>query len=214
MRPASLRPALLPQRERGRARVASLMAAAAALFVEKGYDATTMTEIASRAGAAIGSLYLFFPVKQTLAQAIMADLASRLSARLEALQDRVRARHAAEIADALFDELAQFLAENPVYAVLLDLPGDEDWRSAIRLQRRGQIAQLFNQASPALAPAQAERLALIVPQLMRTAMVVSGQSPALREGLFDELRSMLRHHLAWQHRDPLSSAAADPTSSA
>ena len=38
-----------PQRQRGKLRVASLTAAAAALFVEKGYDATTMTEIAARA---------------------------------------------------------------------------------------------------------------------------------------------------------------------
>jgi AcrR family transcriptional regulator len=39
------------------------MAAAAALFVEKGYDAATMTEIAARAGASIGSLDLFVPTK-------------------------------------------------------------------------------------------------------------------------------------------------------
>jgi AcrR family transcriptional regulator len=36
--------------------VAALIAAASAVFLEKGYDAATMTEIAARAGASIGSL--------------------------------------------------------------------------------------------------------------------------------------------------------------
>ena len=65
--------------EKGRERVAGLMAAAAALFVEKGFDATTMTEIAARAGAAIGTLYLFFPTKEAMAQAILAENAESLS---------------------------------------------------------------------------------------------------------------------------------------
>jgi len=42
-----------PKRERGKQRVAALLDAGAELFAEKGYEATTMTEIASRAGAAI-----------------------------------------------------------------------------------------------------------------------------------------------------------------
>ena len=53
-----------PKRQRGKQRVAALIDAGAELFAEKGYEATTMTEIASRAGAAIGSLYQFFPSKE------------------------------------------------------------------------------------------------------------------------------------------------------
>ena len=65
------------------------MAAAAALFLEKGFDATTMTEIAARAGASIGSLYLFFPTKAVLAQSLLTGLAEALSVRLDALQASV-----------------------------------------------------------------------------------------------------------------------------
>ncbi|TIT08526.1 MAG: helix-turn-helix transcriptional regulator, partial [Mesorhizobium sp.] len=60
-----------PQQKRGHDRVAALMTAAAELFVERGFDAATMTEIAASAGAAIGTLYLFFPTKQAMAQAIL-----------------------------------------------------------------------------------------------------------------------------------------------
>ena len=43
-----------PKRERGKQRVAALLAAAASVFAEKGYEAATMTEIAARAAADSG----------------------------------------------------------------------------------------------------------------------------------------------------------------
>ena len=186
-----------PQRRRGRERVAGLTAAAAAVFLEKGFEAATMTEIAARAAASIGSLYLFFPTKAALAQAMLTELADALSARFDALRERVAGQPAAVIADALFRELAQFLAEHPIYAALLDLPGDDGWRQALRARRRAQIAALFAQARPALPAGQAERLALIVPQLMRVTLVLGGEAVALREAVLEELRAMLHHHLAW-----------------
>lgn len=183
-----------PQRERGRARVASLMAAAAALFVEKGYDPTTMTEIAARAGASIGSLYQFFPTKPALAHAMLTELADTLSARLDALRERTAGWAAPAIADALFGELSRFLTEHPVYAALLDLPGDDGWRPAVRARRRVQIAALFAQADPPLPAGQPELMALIVPQLIRISVALSGETPSMRDAVLEELRAMLRHH--------------------
>ena len=185
-----------PQRQRGRDRVAGLLAAAAALFVERGYDATTMTEIAARAGASIGSLYLFFPTKPALAQAMLAELAEALSTRLDALQLQVRGSAAAAIADALFQALSAFLHQHPVYTVLVDRAGNEAWRQAVRAHRRVQIAALFGLAAPPLPDGQAERLALLVPSLMRSVMILSGEPAPVRAALLRELRAMLHHHLA------------------
>lgn len=185
-----------PRRQRGRDRVAGLLAAAALLFVEHGYEMATMTEIAARAGASIGSLYLFFPTKPALAQAMLAELAELLSARLDALRPRVDGCPAAAIADALFGDLSAFLQEHPVYTVLVERAGDEAWRQAVRAHRRVQIAALFGLAVPALPEGQAERLALLVPSLMRSVMVLGGAPAAMREALLLELRAMLQHHLA------------------
>ncbi len=184
-----------PQRQRGRDRVAALMAAASTLFVEKGYDATTMTAIAAQAGASIGSLYLFFPTKPALAHAMVTELAGRLSDHLDGLQEKTAGRSAAAIADALFDALTQFLAAHPVYTALIDLPGDDGWRQAVRVRRRNQIAALFAQAQPPLPPGQPERLAMIIPQLMRMVMVLGDASTPPRDAVMAELRAMLRHHL-------------------
>ncbi len=183
-----------PQQKRGRERVAALMASAAQLFVEKGFDATTMTEIAARAGAAIGTLYLFFPTKEALAEAILAEHAEALSTQLDALQERAKGLAPAAIADALFDVLGAFLAAHPAYSALLDLPGDDGWRRQMRARRRAQIAALFARAEPSLPPGQAERLAVIVPQLMRIPLALVGEK-RLRDGVLEELRLMLARHL-------------------
>jgi AcrR family transcriptional regulator len=184
-----------PRRQRGRERVAGLLTAAAALFVERGYEATTMTEIAARAGASIGSLYLFFPTKTSLAEALLAELAETLSARLDALQPRVAGWAAAAIADAVFQELSAFLHRHPVYAALVDRAGDEAWRLAVRAHRRVQIAALFGLATPSLPEGQAERLAVLVPLLMRSVITLFGEPAVTRAALLVELRAMLRHHL-------------------
>ncbi|WP_210243593.1 TetR/AcrR family transcriptional regulator [Mesorhizobium sp. B2-3-4] len=183
-----------PQQKRGRERVAALTASASALFVEKGFEATTMTEIAARAGAAIGTLYLFFPTKEALAQAILAENAEDLSARLDVLRERTGGLNAAAIADALFGVLGDFLTTHAAYSALLDLPGDEGWRRKMRAHRRGQIAALFAQAEPPLPAGQAERLAVIVPQLMRIPLALVGEK-RLRDGVLEELRLMLARHL-------------------
>jgi AcrR family transcriptional regulator len=187
--------ARIPRQERGRARVAALMEAAAGLFAEKGFAATTMTEIAARAGAAIGTLYLFFPTKDALAQAILADHADELSAMLDRLQAKCRGEPASAIAERLFSELGEFVARHPAYSALLDLPGDGAWRRDTRARRRQQIAALFAGAVPAVPAARAERLAVIVPQLMRIPITMSGDRH-MREAVLEELRLMLMRHLA------------------
>ena len=184
-----------PRQERGRARVAALRAAGAELFAEKGFVATTMTEIAAKAGAAIGTLYLFFPTKDALAQAILADHADELSAMLDNLRNACEGEPASMIADRLFAALGDFVARHPAYSALLDLPGDGAWRKAIRLQRRQQIAALFSGAVPPVPDEKAERLAVIVPQLMRIPITMSGEK-RMREAVLGELRLMLTQHLS------------------
>ena len=56
-----------------------IVAAAIALFVEQGYDATTMEQIAARAEVGTSTLYRYFPTKERLAVAPLgpADLMAR-----------------------------------------------------------------------------------------------------------------------------------------
>ena len=56
---------------RKEARPGELVAAALALFVEKGYAATRLEEVAARAGVAKGTVYLYFPSKEALFQQVV-----------------------------------------------------------------------------------------------------------------------------------------------
>jgi len=62
-----------PRRRRKEARPQELTAAALALFVEKGFAATRLDEIAARAGVSKGTLYLYFDSKEALFRAVIRE---------------------------------------------------------------------------------------------------------------------------------------------
>ncbi len=72
---------LSPKRARRKeARPGELLAAALALFVEKGFAATRVEEVAQRAGVSKGTLFLYFPSKDELFQAVVRhSLSGRVS---------------------------------------------------------------------------------------------------------------------------------------
>src|SRR6266481_3220317 len=91
-----------PKRARGKQRVADLLQAAATVFAEKGYEAATMTEIAARAGAPIGSLYQFFPVKEALADTLVLNYVALLAADLQQLESRAARLDIRTLVEELF----------------------------------------------------------------------------------------------------------------
>jgi AcrR family transcriptional regulator len=60
-------------RRRKEARPAELTAAALDLFVEKGYAATRLEDVAARAGVSKGTLYLYFDGKEALFKAVVRE---------------------------------------------------------------------------------------------------------------------------------------------
>lgn len=67
--------ATAPQRRarRKEARPAELLQAATALFVEKGYAATRVEEVARRAQVSKGTLFLYYPSKEALLKAVVRE---------------------------------------------------------------------------------------------------------------------------------------------
>lgn len=191
---ASVKP---PQRQRGRERVATLLAAAVGVFAEKGYEAATMTEIAARAGASIGSLYQFFPTKELLAAALHEANGQALSQMLDDLASQTAGQSPMAVADRLFDTLSAFLADHPAFVVLIDRRDpDQVAKQARRTKLREQVASLLLGTSPSLPADKAEAMAVIILHFMKIAMVV-GSEVDLPDGqsALSELRMMLRNHL-------------------
>lgn len=61
-------------RRRSEARPGEIVEAALDLFVEKGFAATRMDEIARRAGVTKGTVYLYFPSKEDLFRAVVEEM--------------------------------------------------------------------------------------------------------------------------------------------
>jgi AcrR family transcriptional regulator len=72
--PSAAQPNRKPiHRRRKEARPAELTAAALDLFVEKGYAATRLDDVAARAGVSKGTLYLYFDSKEALFKAVVRE---------------------------------------------------------------------------------------------------------------------------------------------
>jgi AcrR family transcriptional regulator len=180
--------ARLPKRARGKQRVAALLQAAAAVFAEKGYEAATMTEIAARAGAPIGSLYQFFPVKEALADTLVQNYAAMLATDLTALEARAGRIDAKTLVEALFDLLHAHPRERSAALPLAETWMDERTRRmTFRHMLRRHIAAILRARAPALPAEGARDLAVVVLQLMKTANALSdekalpGRAAAQRE---------------------------------
>ncbi|HSG21492.1 MAG TPA: TetR/AcrR family transcriptional regulator [Azonexus sp.] len=65
--------AAAPRKRRKEARPSELTAAALALFVEKGFSATRLEDVATRAGVSKGTLYLYFDSKEALFKAVIQE---------------------------------------------------------------------------------------------------------------------------------------------
>ncbi len=66
-------PVVAPRKRRKEARPSELTAAALSLFVEKGFAATRLEDVAVRAGVSKGTLYLYFDSKEALFKAVIQE---------------------------------------------------------------------------------------------------------------------------------------------
>src|SRR5580692_9657781 len=89
-------------------RVVEYLDTAAGLFAEVGYEATTMTAIAERAGSSIGGLYRYFPDKPTLALALHRQYSQEVEGVWTPLFKEAKTLSAAEFAERLMARMADF----------------------------------------------------------------------------------------------------------
>lgn len=186
----------VPKRQRGHERVAVLIEAAARVFLEKGYDGSTMTEIAAEARSSIGSLYQFFPTKPLLAEALHIDRLKHLNEALAGLESETAGRTAAEIGDAIFARLGQFVEEHPEFPVLAarrDVPKERKAKS--RAEMRSNVTALLKNAKPSVE-GEAELLTSLIMELLRIIVTVAYDPDSAGDPrLVDEMRRMLRRRL-------------------
>ncbi len=203
------RAALEPQRRPGRLRVAALLEAGAAVFAERGFEAATMAEIASRAGAPIGSLYRFFPNKEVLADALMQRFGDVIDEAFTSIDDRAREMSMAELADALLALVGKL--RNEMQAIVSLLDARSDWsakRAEFRNAVRTHIARTLMSCSSLLDAESAADIAIVLLNIMKTMARMTRESRGDdRPGAMNELREMTRLYLESRLAKPPSANA-------
>jgi AcrR family transcriptional regulator len=181
-----------PKRERGKQRVAALIDAGAELFAEKGYEATTMTEIATRAGAAIGSLYQFFPSKEALAEALFNRFAERAAAAFARVEERAPGCSARELADLFIDHKLGLGTDRDVAIALSNVvAGIVERRKPLGDALRGRIAAILSAGNPTLGQDEAAAAAIIVNQVMKMVPALAATEDERAVALIGEARKLL-----------------------
>ena len=194
-RPKKPRAVQAPQRSNGKLRVAAILEAAAAVIAEKGYEAATMAEIAARSGTKIGSLYRFFPNKESLADTIVVSARENLDVVFDEFDAKVNALSVQELADDLPALLFEQVLNKPALRKLLD--ANQDWsvkREEFRIAVVRRIAKTLTIYNSDLPKKSAEDMALVI--LANTkAMVTHQKLPDFAVRTLGEFRDMTRLYL-------------------
>ena len=104
-----------------------ILEAATELFARLGYDATTVQAIAARAGVAAGTVYLYFPSKEAILDALREDFEAGLLDRVAAVATSVLAEEDAsgelvsyeEVVERLIDGMVAYSLDNRAASELL-----------------------------------------------------------------------------------------------
>lgn len=197
--PKKSRAVQAPQRSNGKLRVAAILAAAEALIAERGYEGATMAEIATRSNTRIGSLYRFFPNKESLADTIVSSAHENIDARFDEFDTNLASLSLHALADGLITVLLEQMFTRPAVMKLLD--SGPEW-SVKREEFRGalvrRIAKTLTSCSPNLPKRSATDIAIVL--LLNVKTIATHQE--LPPSASDEIRDMTKLYL----QDRLASA--------
>jgi AcrR family transcriptional regulator len=185
-----------PTRARGVQRVAELLDAGAALFAKNGYETTTMTQIAKRAGASIGSLYQFFPSKEVLAEALFARYVERVTSMLEDLSKRAPGLSPQGLADRLVDLMLDVRKDRDSTAALSgSVSGIVERRQSLRGANRRQIAAILCAANPELREKAAAEAAALIGHVLKLVPTLAKEQEDGGQPLVAQVRKMLAAYI-------------------
>jgi AcrR family transcriptional regulator len=176
--------------------VAALLDAAELVISESGYEAATMSAIAKRAGASIGSLYQFFPNKLSITQALRShyakeydDLCAPLEARAKTLNLEALVRH-------LIDLNIGFVEGHRAFVALLDAPHSTRIPAAIQIRLRERFARFFLAKKPRLSKERAAQLAIVTMHILKALNQLYAETPARqRRQYIPEFKAVLTGYL-------------------
>ena len=191
-----------PRQERGRRRMDEILDAAEALVAEVGTGATSIQEIARRAGASVGSIYHFFGTKEAIFDALRARYESQAREKADEMiagADAWAGLPLREFVERMLDPFADFLERAPVHFALATtaaghrLPKDASTDAALRRA----LGALVERRYPGLTPEECGLRADVMMGIGEgVATHLARAEPAARRRLVAELKRATRGYLS------------------
>lgn len=139
-RTADIAPRRQARQERSREKVERILNATLKMLSEGPADVLSTNAIAARAGVSIGTLYQFFPNKQTIIYELFRDWLSRTLAALDAVQAELAEDAPPEVCiDAILDALSMPHLNTPGHWQLRRAMASSPELTALELQHRQDI---------------------------------------------------------------------------
>jgi AcrR family transcriptional regulator len=195
-------PRKTPTQARSRATVDAILAATARLLVKHGFDRTSTKQVAEAAGVSVGSLYQYFPSKESLVAALMERHHDEMRAAVLSELERVRGLPLAGVVRAMIELMLRAHAVDPaLHRVLMEqVPriGKLSRRFELEREMFGVIVAYLEARRDELAIADVELSAFLVVAAVEavTHGAVLHNPERLRDGrLTDELTAMVLGYL-------------------
>jgi AcrR family transcriptional regulator len=164
-----------PCQQRGEERVVALLNAAVAEFAQVGYEAATMSAIAGRAGASIGSLYQFFPNKESVARALRTRQIGDAAEIWKSLAESIAPGDVDGFVGRFVLLMTRFVDQHPAFLPLLDAPSSTLPVGA-RTSLRQRMALMLCALRPRMRPGEADRVAEAVLNINKALMGLYARS--------------------------------------
>src|ERR1700678_2847809 len=165
-----------PQQKRSERRLAAFLDAAAALFAEVGYEATTMTAIAERSSSSIGALYNYFPDKQAVALTLLGQYAQEMEEQWRPLIEQAKNLSHREFARLFIERITEMFQARPAYLRLLAAPIRLRRDPAAKRVLRANIANAFRAKNSSLSDERAMLAANVTLQIVRGLVTLYGEA--------------------------------------
>jgi AcrR family transcriptional regulator len=159
-----------PQQKRSARRLATFLQAAAELFAEIGFEATTMQAIADRSKSSIGALYNYFPDKQSVAATLLSRYVEELQRCFKTLMEHAEKLSSAQFAESFIECVTEFMQERPAYLNLHTASIRFRIDPAARKALRSIIANAFRTKNSSLSSARVLLAANVAVQIVKGMM--------------------------------------------
>ena len=176
---------------RGERRIAQLLDVAADVFAAEGYAAATTNAIATAAGVSPGTLYQFFPNKQSMAEALVERYVDALAEmRAEAEGRQISGVPLDDVIDRMVGPAVRIASEHTGFVAVFQV--SQRLRATVTDQVDGLIAVRVPELGPSRRRLVAEVTVRIFEALLPVVLAADGRARAEVTG---ELARVLRAYL-------------------